>query len=384
MTPEDEAAAAAEAEARKAAEARAMRFTAPAGWGKSVADVTSALTNPPPESDDDNPENHRRDYLATGAASAGAGPGAGRGVGPTSPGSEFARESSRGDGSSASVSSASGGHIPEPRFPPPGRDVDGSDDPGAKERKKRGGRRVREAEERRAAKAAAAAAGNAGAWDPASASPGSGSALVESGFSGLRPRAVAPTPAPVGRSIASPVPARASETSGVAWGAGALGGVAWAGPIADIQRSASSDVLVVAGGAPAPAAAPTPVGSTARPDPLGSLPADLALAVEETRDGSTVGASSVSTRVDAPPFRPVSAPPLGDGGGFARGPAGGMDPAARGGMDPAAAFAYPGPFGAFAGQAHGPGIPGIPGIPGTGRASSWRSRTSPRFRLGAR
>ena len=77
MTPEDEAAAAAEVEARKAAEARAMRFTAPAGWGKSVADVTSALTNPPPESDDDNPENHRRDYLATGAASAGAGAGPG-------------------------------------------------------------------------------------------------------------------------------------------------------------------------------------------------------------------------------------------------------------------------------------------------------------------
>ena len=63
MTPEDEAAAAAEAEARKAAEGRAMRFTAPAGWGKSVADVTSALTNPPPESDDDHPENHRRDCL---------------------------------------------------------------------------------------------------------------------------------------------------------------------------------------------------------------------------------------------------------------------------------------------------------------------------------
>jgi len=105
------------------------------------------------------------------------------------------------------------------------------------ERKKRGGRRVREAEERRAAKngaenaSAASALGGTMATYPDTAHgvlSGSGS------FPGRGGRGAGP-----GTGTGPPAPSAAAG----GWGAGALGGLAWAGPIAEIQRSASSDAL---------------------------------------------------------------------------------------------------------------------------------------------
>ena len=104
------------------------------------------------------------------------------------------------------------------------------------ERKKRGGRRVREAEERRAAKngaenaSAASALGGTMATYPDTAHgvlSGSGSFPGHGGH-GAGPGRTGP-------------PAPSAAAGG--WGAGALGGLAWAGPIAEIQRSASSDAL---------------------------------------------------------------------------------------------------------------------------------------------
>ena len=98
-------------------------------------------------------------------------------------------------------------------------------------RKKRGGRRVREAEERRAARAAA---GNA--------------AIPEGG----------------------------AEVAAVAYHGGALAGVAFGGAIAEIQRSASTDMLGhkqrSAGTIPGPRLAGLPGNAT---DPAVALPADL-------------------------------------------------------------------------------------------------------------
>ena len=105
------------------------------------------------------------------------------------------------------------------------------------ERKKRGGRRVREAEERRAAKngaenaSAASALGGTMATYPDTAHgvlSGSGS------FPGRGGRGAGP-------GTGTGPPAMSAAAGG--WGAGALGGLAWAGPIAEIQRSASSDAL---------------------------------------------------------------------------------------------------------------------------------------------
>ena len=101
-------------------------------------------------------------------------------------------------------------------------------DPNA--RKKRGGRRVREAEERRAARAAA------------------GNVAIPEGAAGV---------------------------AAVAYHGGALAGVAFGGAIAEIQRSASTDMLGKqrsAGTIPGPRPAGLPGNAT---DPAGALPADL-------------------------------------------------------------------------------------------------------------
>ena len=94
-----------------------------------------------------------------------------------------------------------------------------------KERKKRGGRRVREAEERRAAKALE------NATTP--------SALNGSFYPDAAPRSDRGGGPGAGGAPPGPGPSVAAG----GWGAGALGGLAWAGPIAEIQRSASSDAL---------------------------------------------------------------------------------------------------------------------------------------------
>ena len=89
------------------------------------------------------------------------------------------------------------------------------------ERKKRGGRRVREAEERRAAKASENATASSALRG------GDGSFYPDTGLG-------------LGRGAGGAPPGPAAARG---WGAGALGGLAWAGPVAEIQRSASSDAL---------------------------------------------------------------------------------------------------------------------------------------------
>ena len=197
------------------------------------------------------------------------------------------------------------------------------------ERKKRGGRRVREAEERRAAKAqerdAAAAAADSSSPEsaparrlPASKKASTGAKDVVGSKAIPRPKSVAETAGQV-PSLAAPAPhslgarhvtgSDASDASPAAWGSGALGGVAWtAGPIADIQRSASSDMLRQPEKVQVPtsgrtSASPQVVGGAGGKDPLGSLPADLALEVDATAgSGGAFGAPP-------PPPRPPTAPP---------------------------------------------------------------------------
>ena len=182
------------------------------------------------------------------AGRSGGAPGAGADVAPAAEWRRTARELA----GSALVS-----HPPPPPGPPPGAHSHAPYEMSASasgiaedaetrnaERKKRGGRRVREAEERRAAKASENASSSSSAPGASRSThahhgsemahrgsdPASSSSSVQSHGTGLG--------LGMGQGKGTP-----GAPAAGGWGAGALGGLAWAGPIAEIQRSASSDAL---------------------------------------------------------------------------------------------------------------------------------------------
>ena len=148
-------------------------------------------------------------------------------------------------------------HPPPPPGPPPGAHLRApyeassasgiaEDAETLKERKKRGGRRVREAEERRAAKASENASSSSSSAPGGTHSMHTHHPEMFSAHHGSDPGGAASSVPghgtglglEMGQGGAPPGPPAAGG-----WGAGALGGLAWAGPIAEIQRSASSDAL---------------------------------------------------------------------------------------------------------------------------------------------
>ena len=245
------------------------------GWGKSIKDVSSALMGPGGEGGGGgDPE---RDARGGGEGGAGGGGGEGGEGGEEYDGYDGYDEGYSGydEGHSAGpymaggYSSAAG---PYSSAGPSSAYASDPREPSAGARKKRGGRRVREAEERRAAKAkggddlagggtrgvvgggvgggvgAGIGAGVGGGVSLPDASPYPGADA--SPYPSTTPLA-APTPTVPFRGPPPGLSERALGGTNAGAGAargttplwGALGGVAWEGPIADIQRSASTDVL---------------------------------------------------------------------------------------------------------------------------------------------